>query len=639
MILQGGHVTKQFSGEEVLRDINFMVNEGEKWVLLGRNGSGKSTLFKILSGEMEADGGTIVLKKGAVLAHLPQFTGNEEDKKVIDYVSEAFHEEKKMEDRIAVLEKEMEGTDEKAVMKAVEEFTELLEVYQSSGAERSGVRITDQLKKLGFSEAEMNRPIRELSGGQKQKVILARIALTKADILLIDEPTNHLDLAAIRWLEDFLVAFPGALIAVSHDAAFVERIADRIMHLSHGKVELFHMGYADYLIESEARNVQLRKQITEQEEMIKKNKSYIAKFGAGTRSAQAQSRLKMLDRIELLEAPIPESQMRGLNFPIDEELPREVLKVRHLHFARGDNKIITDVSLDLFKNERIALIGRNGAGKSTFIKLLMEQLVPDSGTIRFGARIVPTYFDQEQGNLDPSKTILDFFTDRYQKLGLEELRTKLGTFLFPGDAVFDPIRVLSGGERSRLQILDLLLQKPNFLILDEPTNHLDIASISILSKSLKSYEGALLLVSHDRNLIDSVANRLWVLANGKVHSLAGGYSENREALKELLGFEMGTDSEAKPVLVVNETFPRAESASGVAVEVKRPPKKKPNAFKVREVESQIEKLEAEKDLLENELVGLKPGELSRIPALKERLTTLETELKDRVSEWETIHGA
>ncbi|MBL8994057.1 MAG: ABC-F family ATP-binding cassette domain-containing protein, partial [Spirochaetia bacterium] len=440
-------------------------------------------------------------------------------------------------------------------------------------------------------------------------------------------------------LEDFLANYPGAMIAVSHDAAFVERIAGKIMHLSHGKIELFHMGYADYLVESEARNVQLRKLIAEQEDTIKKQKNYVAKFGAGTRSAQAQSRLKMLDRIELLEAPVPEHQMRGLQFPIEEELPREILKVRHLNFARGEHKIVHDISLDLFKDERVALIGRNGSGKSTFIKLLMSQLPPDSGTIRFGARITPTYFDQEQGILDASKTIFDFFTDRYPKLGNEEIRTKLGTFLFPGEAVFDPIRVLSGGEKSRLQILDLLLQKPNFLILDEPTNHLDISSISVLSRSLKSYEGALLLVSHDRKLIDSVATRMWVLVNGTIHNLAGGYTENRDAIRDLLGLEMAVEPDKKEA-PTKEFFPRAEKAASdsPAPEPKKGPRKKPNAFKVREVESQIEKLEAEKDLLTHELASLKPDELSRVPQIQERLGVLENELKERVSEWELMHG-
>jgi len=632
MILQADHLEKAFAGEEVLLDAAFLINEGDRWVLFGRNGSGKTTLFRILAGETECDKGNVVLAKGARVAHLPQFSPSDEVTLVGEYVSKAFGELQRMEARIHHLEKAMEGAyDERVFI----EYTELLEAWRSEGGERIAYSVAEQLTALGFTEAEQKRPIARLSGGQKQKVYLARLALTQADLLLLDEPTNHLDLTAVAWLEDYLLSLRGAAIVISHDVQFVRKIATRIMHLSHGKTELFHCGYDDYVEESARRNEAIAKKMEEQEAFLRKNLSYIAKFGAGTRSTQAQSRRKMLDRIELLDAPMGERHLRGLNFPVDEELPKDVLKVRHLTFGYpGSPNILSDLSFEVIKNERIALIGRNGCGKSTLIRLLMGELAPTTGTIRFGARMVPSMFDQELRTLDPKKNILDFFQERYPWMKQEDVRTRLGSFLFSGETVFDTIGVLSGGEKSRLQMLDLLLQKPNFLILDEPTNNLDLSSVSVLTASLKAFDGALFLISHDRELVARVATRILVLAKGRIHNLPGTWKENRELVARLLNGEEELSFKPRAATAPSRPAPELPEVAAKPSSARR----KPNPYKIREVEEAIANLEREKQSFEAELVLMDPKNFEQMKSIQERMAENSRALEAALGEWEGLHG-
>lgn len=635
MILQADHLKKSFADQEVLRDAAFLINEGDRWVLLGRNGGGKTTLFRILAGEMECDGGSVILSKGKSVAHLPQFSPSDEGVTPASYVAQAFGELRRMEERIHHLEKAMEGEYDDRVFS---EYTEVLEIWRAKGGERIDVSVREQLGQLGFSPAQMDGPVAHLSGGQKQKVYLARLALTQADLLLLDEPTNHLDLTAVAWLEEFLLDHRGASIIISHDVQFVRRLATRLIHLSNGKTELFYTGYDGYVEESKARNEALAKKIEEQDTFLKKNLAYVAKFGAGTRSTQAQSRLKMIERVELLDAPVSEKTLRGLRFPVDEELPKDVLKVRHLAVGYpGHPPVLKDLSFDIIKNECIAILGRNGCGKTTLLRSLMEQIPPLSGTIRFGARIVPCLFDQEQRTLDSKMTILDFFQERYPQMKQEEVRTKLGTFLFSGDSVFDNIGVLSGGERGRLQMLDLLLQKPNLLILDEPTNNLDLSSVSVLTASLKAYEGALILISHDRELVAKVATRLLVIAGGKLHNLPGTWAEHRHTVEALLRGEDSlsglshtpaatANSKAPPVLP--EVVPKGNVPN---------PKKKMNRFKVKEIEDRIAALEEEKATYESALLLTPPQDFAQMKALHGRLEDVQSRMAQALAQWEALH--
>jgi ATP-binding cassette subfamily F protein 3 len=640
MLLQADQITRHFGPDEILKGVNFIVENGEKCFLLGRNGAGKSTLFRILSGEMEPSTGRVILPKGKTVAVLKQFETVAGETTMIDYTMGAFHEQLLITKQIEDLEKALDHiTDPDELSNKVTLLGDLHGRLAEIGGERMKERAEESLLALGFSEEMFDRPLSSLSGGQKQKVFLARLELTSADLFLLDEPTNHLDLPGIKLLEEFLVRLPAAAIIISHDEALIRRLADRILLLMHGQTETYLGGYEAYLAESKRRNEALLELIENQEAEIKKNRDYIAKFSAGTRSRQAQSRMKMLDKIELLDAPPPEKKLRGLRFPSNEELPKDVLKVKHIRYAYDDErKVLDDVSFEIFRGDKIALIGRNGAGKSTLLKILMELIQPQSGTVRYGARISPSYFDQAHNVLDPKKAILDFFHDRYQKLTEEEIRTRLGTFLFSGDSVFDPISVLSGGERARLQLLDLLLQRPNLMILDEPTNNLDMASIAVLEASLKGYDGALLLVSHDRHLLSKTTNKVLVLSDAKLHMLTGSYAENREEVEELLKKDEErafAESKMPAMKKYQKTVATSEVAAPISEE-QSADKKKANAFKIKKLEAQIESLDKQKTETQTLLTktAADPKEWKQTAELQKKIEALDAEHLAVMAEWE-----
>lgn len=526
MILSCQNITKAFDGKTILKQANFHIEDHEKAAIIGINGAGKTTLLNIIMGKLQPDDGVVSISKGKTIGYLKQ-------NPILDSENTIFDELMSVKEYLLVMEQEIRQMEQDMKHKKGEELANLMDQYarlttrfeiENGYAYKS--ELIGVLNGLGFHEAEYDKPVRTLSGGQKTRVALGKLLLLSPDIILLDEPTNHLDMNAIRWLEGYLSAYKGAVLIVSHDRYFLNRIAMKIIEIDAGTVMTFTGNYSAYAQKKEQyRTAKMhaylnqQREIKHQQEVIDKLKS----FNREKSIKRAESREKMLAKIDVLEKPTEIRSDMHIRLIPSITSGKDVLDIEELSKAFDKEVLFQKISISLKRGEHVAIIGDNGTGKTTLLKLINELLPADEGTIRFGTNVHIGYYDQEHHVLHPDKSIYDEISDEYPTLTTTEIRNILAAFLFTGDDVFKLIKECSGGERGRISLAKLMLSEANFLILDEPTNHLDIASKEILEDALNEYEGTILYVSHDRYFINRTAHRILELSGQTLTGYLGNY--------------------------------------------------------------------------------------------------------------------
>lgn len=526
MILSCSNICKSFGENDILKQVSFHIEDHEKAAIVGINGAGKSTLLKVLIGKLAADDGVVTWAKGASIGYLAQHQDLEGDETIYDALLEVKKPVIQMEARIRSLELEMKSASGDELEAKLSEYSRLNHEFEMADGYSYQSEITGVLKGLGFTEDEFSKPITALSGGQKTRVSLGKLLLTKPDILLLDEPTNHLDMESIAWLETYLRNYSGAVIIVAHDRYFLDRVVTKIIELDMGHCTVFSGNYSAYSDKKAMlRDAAIRAYLNQQQE-IRHQEAVIAKLKSFNREKsikRAESREKMLDKIDRLEKPVQTNDSMDIRLEPDVVSGNDVLTVTDLSKSFDTQTLFTNVDFEIKRGERVAVIGNNGTGKTTLLKIINGIIPADSGQIRLGSKVHIGYYDQEHQVLHMDKTLFQEIQDTYPNMNNTQIRNTLAAFLFTGEDVFKLIRDLSGGERGRVSLAKLMLSDANFLLLDEPTNHLDITSKEILESALNRYTGTVLYVSHDRYFINRTATRILDLTNGSFINYIGNY--------------------------------------------------------------------------------------------------------------------
>ncbi len=526
MILSCNNISKSFGTDIILSNCSFNIENHEKAAIVGPNGAGKSTLLKIIVGELPSDTGVVTLAKDTTLGYLAQHQNLTSENTIYDELLTVKQDIIDMENKIRSMEADMNNLTGEALENLLNQYTRLNHEFELKNGYAYKSEIYGVLKGLGFTEEDFSLCVNTLSGGQKTRVALGKLLLSKPDIILLDEPTNHLDMEAIRWLENYLLTYNGSVIIVAHDRYFLDKIVSKVIEIERGKTTVFSGNYTAYAEKKKIlRNMQLKEYLNQQRN-IKHQEEVITKLKQFNREKsikRAESREKMLNKIELVEKP--EELNDKMNIILNPKVVsgNDVLHVEGLSKSFDDNMLFSDISFDIKKGERIAIIGNNGTGKTTMLKIINGIIPADSGKITLGSKVTIGYYDQEQQVLDPDKTLFEEIQDAYPDLNNTQIRNTLAAFLFTNDDVFKYIRDLSGGERGRVSLAKLMLSNANFLILDEPTNHLDMVSKEILENALNNYTGTVLYVSHDRYFINTTATRIIELTNRMTVNYIGNY--------------------------------------------------------------------------------------------------------------------
>lgn len=535
IVLSCKDISKSYGIRDVLKNITFSINEGDKVGIIGGNGEGKSTLFKIISKEISQDSGEIFIDKNRTIGYLTQHVDLDLNNTIYDEMNLVFKELTDIENKLHTLEIKMnEPYDENKASyheKIIKDYTTLQDLYSHKGGYTYKGEISRVLKGLGFLEEDFDKIIYTLSGGQKTRVALCKLLLKNPDIILLDEPTNHLDLQAIEWLEDYLKNYKGTVLVISHDRFFLDTVTNNTFEVINGHINCYNVSYTKF-IEQRKKNYEAQlKAYNLQQAEIKRQEAIIEKFRSFNREKSiraAESREKALDKMEKIDAPDKEKEATKIKFETSVKSGYDVLHIENLAKSYGDKKLFYNLNLDLKRSEKVALIGENGRGKTTLFKIILDSLSPDNGKVVLGTNVNVGYYDQEQSDLNLDKTILDEVWDEFPNLTTSKLRGALASFLFTGDDVFKIINTLSGGEKCRINLLKLMLSRSNLLLLDEPTNHLDIMSREALEDALLSYDGTLIVISHDRYFLNKVINRILELNEDGIKEFLGNYSYYQE---------------------------------------------------------------------------------------------------------------
>ncbi len=555
MILSCQNITKAFDGKTILKQANFHIEDHEKAAIIGINGAGKTTLLNIITGRLSPDEGVVSISKGKTIGYLEQNPILDSENTIFDELMSVKNYLLVMEQDIRRMEQDMKHKDGEALKTLMDQYARLTTRFEMENGYAYKSELTGVLKGLGFDESEYDKPVRTLSGGQKTRVALGKLLLLSPDIILLDEPTNHLDMNAIRWLEGYLAAYRGAVLIVSHDRYFLDRIAVKIIEIDAGVVMTFAGNYSEYAKKKEQYRISRMHAYLNQQQEIKHQQEVIDKLKSFNREKsirRAESREKMLEKIEVLEKPAEVRSDMHIALIPSITSGKDVLDITELSKAFDREVLFEKISFSLKRGEHVAIIGDNGTGKTTLLKLINELLPADEGTIRLGANVHIGYYDQEHHVLHAEKSIYDEISDEYPTLTTTEIRNILAAFLFTGDDVFKLIRDCSGGERGRISLAKLMLSEANFLILDEPTNHLDIMSKEILEDAINDYDGTVLYVSHDRYFINRTAHRILELSGQALTGYLGNYdyylekkTENTAAnIRKTSGASGGTDTSA-----------------------------------------------------------------------------------------------
>lgn len=635
MILACQNISKAFGTNEILKDASFHIEEREKAALVGINGAGKSTLFKIIVGEMTADTGEVILSKGKTLGYLAQHQDLTGDLTIYEEVLQAKQDLIRMEERLRALEEEMKHEQGERLEELMNTYTRLSHTFELENGYAYRSEVVGVLKGLGFKPEEFEKKVSTLSGGQKTRVALGRLLLTKPDVILLDEPTNHLDMESIAWLEGYLLNYSGAVFIVSHDRYFLDRVVTKIVEIDAGKVTTFEGNYSAYsqkkaMLREAAYHAWMNQQqeIRHQEEVIAKLKS----FNREKSIRRAESREKMLDKMEVLEKP---SEVRAdMRIRLEPRVTsgNDVLRVSNLSKSFPGQPLFSDLNFEIRRGERVAIIGNNGTGKTTILKILNGVVAPDGGQIELGTKVQIGYYDQEHQVLHMDKTIFQEISDTYPYLTNTEIRNVLAAFLFTEDDVFQPIHTLSGGERGRISLAKLMLSNANFLILDEPTNHLDIVSKEILEQALRDYTGTVLYVSHDRYFINQTATRILELTNQQLVNYIGNYDyylEKKEELTSIYAPSAAADNVEKPAQSAVKLDWKTQK------EEQARQRKRENDLKKTEV--RIEELETRDAEIDEEMSQPEVAtDVAKCVALSNEKAEIAAELEQLYEKWEEL---
>lgn len=635
IILSCKDIHKSYGIDIILDKVSFNINEGEKVSLIGANGAGKTTLFKILTGELEQDSGELFVDKNKKIGYLSQHLSLESQSTIYEELLTVFNDLIKMEHRITELQEKLnEPYDESKKQyhdRIIEEFTSLSELYDHRGGYTYKAEISKVLKGLGFTEADYNKAINILSGGQKTRVALCKLLLTMPEILLLDEPTNHLDLDAIEWLEEYLKVYKGTIIIISHDRFFLDSITNKTLEMINGHVNSYNGNYS-YYVEEKKRNFETQlKAFNIQQAEIKRQEEIIERYRSFNREKSikaAESREKALQKLDRVEAPDRESKASKIKFETQIKSGNDVLHIENLSKSYGEKLLFNNLFMDIKKGDKTALIGENGRGKTTLFKIIMDNVPQDTGIKILGKNVFIGYYDQEQSDLNPEKSILDEVWDTFPNMTTTQLRNALAAFLFIGDEVFKIISTLSGGEKCRINLLKLMLSKSNFLLLDEPTNHLDIISREALEDALLNYDGTVLVISHDRYFLNKVINKIYELREDGLNEYLGNYSYYIEKKKNPQRYEEEIANQGKTKTQIQEERKKKRELEKL---------QKEQAQKLKDIEASIG--DNEKKLLElQNLLCLE--EIYKNPQKSEEInkeiSSTEQKLEELYGIWEAL---
>ena len=635
MILNATNISKSFGSNEIIKDATFLVNEHEKVAIVGVNGAGKTTLLKILTGEESADSGSITLAKDAKLGYLRQINNVDSALSIIDELYTVIEPILNMEKRMSQMQEDMKHLTGSELEELYSSYTALTHSYELMDGYAAKSRVVGILKGLGFEEADFDRKINTLSGGQKTRVFLAKLLLEEPDIILLDEPTNHLDLRSIEWLESYLLNYKGAVIIVSHDRYFLDKIVSKVIDIENGNVQMYLGNYTDFSNKKQMLLDAKMKEYLNQQQEIKHQESVITKLKQFNREKsikRAESRQKQLEKIERVEAPQTYSENMRLSLDISKESGKDVLTVHNLSKSFDQKKLFWDINFEIKRGERVAIIGDNGTGKTTLLKIINGLLNPDTGEVIYGSNVSVAYYDQEHQVLHMDKTLFDELSDTYPEMTNTQIRNILAAFLFTGEDVYKKIADLSGGERGRVSLVKLMLSKANFLLLDEPTNHLDIVSKDVLENALTNFPGTVCYVSHDRYFINKTATRILDLTENRLLNYIGNYDyyiEKREAVEEAANLT-NTEQAEKPADVSESKKEWIDNKTALAQK-----KKVKNALnkcekEISEIEDKLQSIDEDFANPEN------ASNVGKLMELQKQKEALEKRLDKLMEDWEEL---
>lgn len=635
MILNATNISKSFGSNEIIKDANFLVNEHEKVAIVGVNGAGKTTLLKILTGEEHADSGNVILAKDAKLGYLRQINNVDSTLSIIDELYTVIEHILNMEKRMLEMQEQMQHLSGEELEELYSSYTALTHSYELMDGYAAKSKVIGILKGLGFDENDFDRKINTLSGGQKTRVFLAKLLLEEPDIILLDEPTNHLDLRSIEWLESYLLNYKGAVIIVSHDRYFLDKIVSKVIDIENAEVQMYSGNYSDFSAKKQMLLDAKMKEYLNQQQEIKHQEAVITKLKQFNREKsikRAESRQKQLEKIERVEAPKTHIENMRLSLDISKESGKDVLTVHYLSKSFDEKHLFSNINFEIKRGERVAIIGDNGTGKTTLLKIINGLLTPDTGEVIYGSNVSIAYYDQEHQVLHMDKTLFDEISDTYPEMNNTQIRNILAAFLFTGEDVYKKIGDLSGGERGRVSLVKLMLSKANFLLLDEPTNHLDILSKDVLENALNSFPGTICYVSHDRYFINKTATRILDLTGNRLLNYIGNYDyyiEKREAVEGAANLS-NNNIEEKPTEISDSKQEWIENKTAQAQK-----KKVTNAL--NKCEKEIEKLEEKLALIDEEFANPEiSSNVGKLMELQKEKTALEEKLEKLMNEWEEL---
>lgn len=637
IIAQAQDLEQRFGGNIIFSNISFSVPDNARIGLVGPNGAGKTTLLKIMTGQQEPTSGQFTINKGLKVGYIAQENGLDEDKTIWDEMLTVFNDLIEKNKKITKMQEQIADHPEDEDL--LKRYDQLAYDFEQEGGFTYQAEIKSILNGFNFKENTWNKVIGTLSGGEKTRLAFVKLLLQKPPVLLLDEPTNYLDLDTLDWLEAFLKNYQGAIITVSHDQYFLDHLANQIFELNFGKLTTFKGNYSQYVKERELMDSQQEAAYEKQQEKIKKEEEFIQKnLVRASTTKRAQSRRKVLDKMERIKLPRHKQKVR-INFTSDRPSGKEVLIAKDLTIGYPDKVMVSDIDFQVNKNDRVAIIGPNGIGKSTLLKTIMKKLEPKGGSIKYGASLDIGYYDQELQSLDPSKTVLDTIWDRHKTMPEKDVRSILASFLFTAEDIDKTVGQLSGGQKARLTLTVLSLEKDNFLLMDEPTNHLDIEAKEVLEEALDNYDGTLLFVSHDRYFINELANKIISVRDGHAKIYNGNYSYYLDEKAK----QAAAAQEAEAQKAETETTPAASQNKGklsYQEQKARDSQKRKLERAVSDAEAKIEKLEAEEKEIQTEMANPEiAASFEKLGPLQEKLSAVQEQLDQANNEWENALDA
>lgn len=632
IIAQAQDLGQRFGGNTIFSNISFSVPDNARIGLVGPNGAGKTTLLKIMTGQQEPTSGQFTINKGLKVGYIAQENGLDEDKTIWDEMLTVFNDLIEKNKKITKMQEQIADHPEDEDL--LKRYDQLAYDFEQEGGFTYQAEIKSILNGFNFKENTWNKVIGTLSGGEKTRLAFVKLLLQKPPVLLLDEPTNYLDLDTLDWLEAFLKNYQGAIITVSHDQYFLDHLANQIFELNFGKLTTFKGNYSQYVEERELMDSQQEAVYEKQQEKIKKEEEFIQKnLVRASTTKRAQSRRKVLDKMERIKPPKHKQKVR-INFTSERPSGKEVLIAKDLTIGYPDKVMVSDIDFQVNKNDRVAIIGPNGIGKSTLLKTIMKKLEPKDGSIKYGASLDIGYYDQELQSLDPSKTVLDTIWDRHKTMPEKDVRSILASFLFTAEDIDKTVGQLSGGQKARLTLTVLSLEKDNFLLMDEPTNHLDIEAKEVLEEALDNYDGTLLFVSHDRYFINELANKIISVRDGHAKIYNGNYSYYLDEKAK----QAATAQDAEAQKAETETTTSASQNKGklsYQEQKARDSQKRKLERAVSDAEAKIEKLEAEEKEIQTEMANPDiAASFEKLGPLQEKLSVVQEQLDQANNDWE-----